>query len=93
MTASSSFGRGIGFGGISPARSLSRIRSHPGRSDVKEETFVNPAILRPPDASCALWQGVQVFVKTGCTVFSKVWPKSAPVAASHSRQRGNCILV
>jgi hypothetical protein len=49
MTVSSSFGRGMPLGGISPARSLATMRAQPSRSEAREEALVKPAMFRPPE--------------------------------------------
>src|SRR4051794_9067829 len=77
MASSSCGGRGTPFGGISPARTLRRMMSHPSRRAVSEAGWVKGAISTPPDARFSLWQGVHVRLRTGATVFSKVGRSAA----------------
>src|SRR6188474_2549000 len=71
MAASICAGREIPAGGISPLFILSRIRCQSSRCSTREEAFVNPAMFKPPDAICVLWHTAQLWVRIGCTVFSK----------------------
>src|SRR4051812_7753775 len=87
MTESNCAGRGIPFGGISPARILRRMMSHPSRLLVSDAAWVNWAIFIPPDARLSLWQGEQLLVRTGATVFSKVGRSAAGTTAQMDRIR------
>src|SRR5580658_3422829 len=68
------------LGGISPARSLSRIVSHPSRYVAIDSGAIISLTLRPPDDSLSLWHRAQVFDSTGLTAESK---SAGGVSAAH----------
>ena len=83
MTALVSFsgGRGIPFGGISPAESRFRIISHISRFSATESNPASVCIFNPPELTFALWQSAQFLSKKGCTESAK---KAGACAAADS---------